>query len=329
MVGAHLLYELARQYSFIRAIKRDSSDLESVRKIFGYYTEAKEAEELFQKIEWCTANINNIPQLSEAFKGITRVYHCAAYISFDPSEEKKLRKVNIEGTANVVNLCISHKIERLCHVSSIAAIGTKPSAKMIDEEGKWNPEGKHNDYAISKYGAEMEVWRGTQEGVDAVIVNPGVIIGPGFWNSGSGQIFTKVDKGLNYHFPKITGFVGVRDVVAAMIQLMDSSIVNQQYILISENCSFKKVFDITAAALSKKKPQRQLKKWMVALGWFFQKIGSLFGSKRTITRESIHGLFEESYYDNSKIRTALNFDFHNMETVIPETAQFYKKDRNH
>lgn len=321
------MYELSKQHNSIRALKRDSSDIDSVRNVFGYYAEAKVADALFQKIEWCTSNINNIPQLSEAFKGITRVYHCAAFISFDPSEEKKLRKVNIEGTANIVNLCISNNIQKLCHVSSIAAIGTKPNEEKIDESGKWNPEAKHNDYAISKYGAEIEVWRGTQEGIDAVIVNPGVIIGPGFWDSGSGKIFKKIDNGLSYHFPKITGFVGVKDVTSAMMQLMDSDIVNEQFILTSENISFKKVFDITAEALSKKKPNRELKKWMIALGWFFQKMGSLFGAKRTITRESIQGLYEESQYDNSKIRTALNFDFSNMETVIQETAKFYKKDR--
>ena len=327
LVGAHLLYELSKAHRSIRAIKRDSSDIEKVKNVFAYYAETNEANMLFQKIEWCTADINNIPQLTEAFQGVNQVYHCAAHVSFDPSEEKKLRKVNIEGTANVVNLCISNQIDKLCHVSSIAAIGSKPNSNEVDETGKWNPEGKHNDYAISKYGAEIEVWRGTQEGVDAVIVNPGVIIGPGFWNSGSGKIFQKIDNGLNYHFPKVTGFVGVSDVVNSMISLMNSNIVNEQFIVISENISFKKVFDLAAETLDRNKPNRQLKKWMIALGWAFQKIGSLFGARQSITRESINGLFEKTFYDNSKIKSALKFDFKKMDSVIQETAEMYKKDK--
>ena len=190
--------------------------------------EAEEARKLFHQIEWKVADLNNIPQLTEAFVDVQHVYHSAALVSFDPADEQELRKVNIEGTANIVNLCISCKVYKLCFVSSIAALGNITNADKIDETGKWNPEGKHNDYAISKYGAEIEVWRGTQEGVNAIIVNPGVIIGPGFWNSGSGKIFKKIDSGLSYYFPKVTGFVGVQDVVKSMIILMNSENVNEQ-----------------------------------------------------------------------------------------------------
>jgi len=326
LVGSHLLYALAANNKKIRATIRPSSDTSQVRKVFGYYSENAEADRFFESIEWVTADVNDIPSLSLAFEGITEVYHCAALISFDPSDEKKLRKVNIEGTANIVNLCIANKISKLCYVSSVAALGSTPNSSEVDENSKWNPEDNHNDYAISKYGAEIEVWRGTQEGVDAVIVNPGVIIGPGFWDSGSGKIFSKIDKGLNYHFPKVTGFVGVQDVVNSMITIMNSTIKNEQFIIVSENLSFESVFKKVAESMNKPEPSKQLRKWMIAMGWIFQKIGSWFGRKRQITRDSINGLYEETYFDNSKLRSKLNFEYTSMDRVLEDTSEVYKKE---
>ncbi|APG60464.1 NAD-dependent epimerase/dehydratase family protein [Christiangramia salexigens] len=324
LIGAHLLFDLALKQDRIRATKRASSDILLTRKIFGYYTSPENADLLFEKIEWVTADLNDVPALSEAFNGVDFVYHCAALISFDPSDEKALRKTNIEGTANLVNLCISNSIKKLCYVSSVAAIGT---ANMPDENTKWNPEENHNDYAISKYGAEIEVWRSSQEGIDVVIANPGIVIGPGIWDAGSGKIFSKVDNGLNYHFPKVSGFIGVQDVVKSMIGLMETNVINEKFILVAENLSFETVLKITAKALEKPLPKKQLKKWMIALGWVVQKAGSWFGGKRQITRESINGLYQETYYNNSKIKEYLDFEFTPVSKVIQDTALYYKKEQ--
>lgn len=326
LVGAHLLYELAQNYERIRATVRPSSDIKAVRKVFGYYTENAEADKLFNRIDWVTADINDIPALTTAFEGIDHVYHCAALISFDPSDEKKLRKINIEGTANVVNLCIARKVKKLCYVSSVAAIGSGPSNTEIDETAKWNAEEDHNDYAISKYGAEIEVWRGTQEGVDTVIVNPGIVVGPGFWDSGSGQIFSRIDRGLKYHFPKVSGFVGVKDVVIAMTRLMESDIKNEKFILVSENLSFEYVLRSTAEYMDRPKPSRQLKKWMITMGWIFQKIGSWFGRKRQVTRDSIRGLYSKTYYNSSRVSETVRLEFTPMHKVFRDTAQLYLKE---
>ncbi|MDR5589292.1 NAD-dependent epimerase/dehydratase family protein [Christiangramia sp. SM2212] len=328
LVGSHLLIELASRNKKLKAIMRSSSDLTKLRKVFGYYAERSEADDLFKRIEWITADINDIPSLNTTFENVSEVYHCAALVSFDPSDEKKLRKINIEGTANIVNLCIANRVKKLCYVSSVAAIGSSSRNGGLDETAKWNPEENHNDYAISKYGAEIEVWRGTQEGVDSVIVNPGVIIGPGFWNSGTGKIFSKIDKGLKYHFPKVTGFVGVKDVVKSIIQLMDSDVRNEQFILVSENISFEKILRISAEAMDKPAPKKQLTKSMVFLGWIFQKIGSLFGAKRQITRESIQGLFTETQFNSSKVKSELNFEFTPMKNVLEETVKIYNSEKN-
>lgn len=328
LVGSHLLLNLLKVGKKVRALHRKNSDLKAVEQVFNYYTSPEEAKRLFQQIEWFEADITNIPQLNKAFKNIQYVYHCAALVSFDPADDKKLRKINIEGTANIVNLCIAFKIEKLCYVSSVAALGKSLNNKEINEHSTWNPEDDHSDYAISKYGAEIETWRGTQEGVPTVIVKPGVIIGPGFWKEGTGKIFSKIDKGMNYHFPKIAGFVGVKDVVDVMQKLMQAEIENEDYILVSENLSFKTVFELTATELGKPKPKKALKKWMLWFGWFFQKIGGFFGAKRSITRNTVNTLFQHSIYNNQKIKKSIGFEFTPMKKVIAETAKFYKEDRS-
>jgi nucleoside-diphosphate-sugar epimerase len=326
LVGSHLLWKLSQTHQSIRAIYRDKRSLEKTQKVFRYYGDNSTAEAAFQKIEWIEADLNDIPALEIAFQNVEEVYHCAAKVSFDPKDVSTLRKINIKGTANIVNLCIAFKVEKLCHVSSIASLGNAKNAEPVTEELTWNPAEDHNDYAISKYGAEIEVWRGSQEGLKVIIVNPGVIIGPGFWDSGSGQIFRKIDTGLKYHFPKVTGFIGVLDVVDIMHKLMKTDIKNQQFILVAENRSFREVFDLTAEQLKKPKPNTELKKWMIALGWIFQKLGSFFGRKRNITRSSIQGLFTETRYSNRKVKELLDYNFTSLQQVIAETSKFYKND---
>lgn len=328
LVGAHLLYKLTANGHNVRAIYRATSNLHKVLEVFSYYTTETKAEQLFKKIEWLEADIIDIPQLSPVFSEVTEVYHCAALVSFSPKDYRKLRKINIEGTANVVNLCIDFKIKKLCFVSSIATLG-KPISdkKRITEDLNWNPENSHSDYAITKYGAEMEVWRASQEGIPVVIVNPGIIIGPGFWNSGSGPLFSRIYKGLNYHFPKTTGFVGVADVIDAMVTLMEQNLFNQRYILVSENLSFAKIMKYTAISIDKKPPQKALRKWMIALGWIFQKLGTVVGIKQQITKADINGLFTTSIYENSKVKSAINFKFTPIQEVIQQTGAIFKKEK--
>lgn len=327
LVGSHLLTDLMKSGKQVRAIHRKNSDFSTVKEVFSYEFEPEEAHEMFHKIEWWEADILNIPALESAFLGIKRVFHCAALISFDPANYMDLRKTNIQGTANIANLCIKHDIEKLCHVSSIATFDKKTGENTITETSNWNPEKNHNPYAITKYGAEIEVWRASQEGVPVVIVNPGVIIGPGNWNSGTGLLFSKVQKGLKYFFPKITGFVGVWDVIKAMRELMDSSIKNEQFIVVSENLSFKTLLEKIAISLNKPVPNRKLRPWMVFLGWGYQKITCFItGKDRKLTRYSKKSIFEKTYYDNKKLKNHLNFHFEEMDTVIFKTGKYFRNN---
>ena len=253
------------------------------------------------------------------------MYHCAALISFDPKDEKQLRKTNIEGTANIVNFCLEYDIKKLCYVSSIAALGNlKEYETTIDEETEWNPELFHSDYAISKYGAEIEVWRGYKEGLPIVIVNPGVILGPGFWKTGSGEIFTKVQKGLLFYTKGITGFVTVNDVVKIMTQLMKSNINGERYIVIAKNISFEKIVTTIAKALNVNSPSIYAKPWITEIVWRIDwLLSTFFNCKRQLSKDMVQSLHSENLISNEKVKRNLDFTFQNVEVYCNEVVTFF------
>ncbi len=328
LVGAHLLAKLVATEEKIRATFRSKEKLAVSKKIFSYYY-AEETDSYFSRIEWAQADITDIPALSDAFQGITNVYHCAGFISFDPSDKEILRKINIEGTANIVNLCLSFNIHKLCHVSSVATLENQFPGKPVTEESNFDLGKNHSWYSITKYAAEIEVWRGSQEGLDVVIVNPGIIIGPGTWNSGSGLLFQKIWEGFSYHFPKTTGFVAVEDVAAIMVQLMNSPIKNERFLLSAENLDFKTLLNTIANVLKKPIPTRSLKPWMLSLGWTLQWIGNkLFGIKRQIPKSSNKSLFEVTIYDSSKIKNALSLEFSPIKDSVEHTGAIFLKEKN-
>lgn len=322
LVGTHLLFHLLNENKQIRAIYRNEKKFENVKHIFNYYS--KDADTLFNKIEWVEADLNNIPQLTEAFKDITHVYHCAAFVSFEPDKFDVLKKTNIKGTANVVNFCISNKVKKLCYVSSIAALGSSLKNEIITEETEWNKEIDNSVYAITKYGAELEVWRGTQEGLDAIIVNPGVIIGPGIWRYGSGSLIKMIYNGLKYYTTGSTGYVDVNDVVKAMIQLVKSDYKNERYILVSENLSFKDFFTKTARYLGVKPPQKEAKTWLLNIAWRLDWLKhKLTGKRRVLSKQTAKSALTETNYSNKKIKEAIGFEFLPIDKSIETTSARY------
>lgn len=327
LVGAHLLFNLLNENQSVRAIYRNEKKFKTVKRIFSYYT--KTPDVLFNSIEWVKADLNNIPDLTEAFNGITHVYHCAAFVSFEPNNFELLRKTNIEGTANIVNQCLSNQVIKLCYVSSIAAIGTPTNnAQLITEDTDWNQEFDNSVYAITKYGAELEVWRGTQEGLDAVIVNPGIIIGPGIWNYGSGSLITMVNKGMTYYTTGSTGYVDVNDVVSCMVTLMKSNIINERYILVSENLSFKDFIYKTANYLNVVPPKKKATKLLLALGWRLDWIKQkLTGKRRLLSKQTAHSALSQSQFSNSKITTAIDYNFTSIDTSLKQTTLAFARDQ--
>lgn len=323
LVGAHLLYHLLKNDEKIRAIYRSKDKIESVKKVFSYYTDDVT---LIDKIEWFKADITEVPAMIPAFIGVKKVYHCAAFISFNPKDYIEMRKINIHGTAIIVNLSIDAKIDKLCFVGSIASVGDSINDQLITEENEWNKELDNSGYSITKFGAEMEVWRASQEGVEVVIVNPGVILGSGFWQSGSGKLFSQVYNGFKYFTEGITGFVGVKDVVKTMILLMESTIKNERFILVSENKTYKDVLFAIADGFGKKRPSKKIKPWQTSILWRFSAfVAKISGVQPLLSKYSARSAHSVSKYSSQKIKDALNYQFENVDTVIKNVCKDYSK----
>lgn len=321
LVGSHLLVKLLQENNEVRAMYRTKKGIEVTKNIFQY----KKELHLFEKINWVKADITDIPSLNKAFENITQVYHCAALISFNSDDEEKLRKTNIEGTANIVNCCIDFGIKKLCHVSSTAALGdAKEPENTIDEETEWNPEKLHGDYAISKYGAEMEAWRGFQEGLEVVIVNPGVIFGFGVPNQGSSILINKVKNGLAFYTKGKTGIVAVEDVVNCMTALMNSSINGAQFCIVAENMSFDKLLFTIANGLNAKKPFYNASKKLTSIAWRIDWFLSFMKlKKRNFTKATAKSSHSSYIYSNSKIKNELNYTFLDLEPYLLNLLQEY------
>jgi nucleoside-diphosphate-sugar epimerase len=325
LVGSHLLIALLENNEKVRAIYRTATALEKTKSLFHNYNKTA----LFDTVEWMQADITDVPSLESVFPNIESVYHCAALISFDPSDEKTLRKTNIEGTANVVNFCLAYQVKKLCYVSSIAALGDlKASEMMVTEETEWNPEIAHSDYAISKYGAEMEVWRGQQEGLSVTVVNPGVILGPGFWDIGSGLLFKQIAKGLPFYTKGISGFVSVTDVVKSMIRSMESENSGNRFIVVAENISYETVVKTIAVALKVKAPNFYIKPWMTEIFWRIDSVlAFLFGKKRKLSQATAQSIHQTDLYSNEKIKSELQFQFEDVTTYILEIGKYFPQKK--
>lgn len=327
LVGSHLLFNLVQKHQKIKAIYRRESTLQRLKKVFSYYTNT--VEELYGKIDWVMADLNDIPALEIAFQDITHVYHCAAFVSFEPNKYNQLRKINIEGTANIVNLSITNSVEKICYVSSIAAIGHHLNPEtLITEQTNWDSEKDNSVYAITKYGAELEVWRGSQEGLNCVIINPGIILGPGFWKGGgSGSLIRSIHKGLDYYPRGSSAYVDIWDTVAIMQQLMESDINNERYIVIAENRSFKSFQDEVAKNLGVKTAKKEASKFLLAVAWRLDWLSSkLFGKRRKLSKQMANSINTKTIYDHSKISKALNYEFETLHKSIKKTCAYYLDD---
>ncbi len=324
LVGAHLLYKLASNNEKVKAIYRNSHKLDNVKNVFSTYTD--DYNTLFNSIEWVEADILDIPSLSEAFKNVSYVYHCAAFVSFEPDKYQLLRRTNIEGTANIVNFCISNNIIKLCYVSSIATIGSSLNNEPITEKTEWNPEVDNSVYAITKYGAEMEVWRATQEGLNAVIINPGVILGAGIWEYGSGSLFKKAYKGLKYFTSGTISLIDINDVVSIMIQLLKSDIVNERFILVAENWNYKQFLQTLAKSVNAKIPEKLASKKLLKLTWKLDWLKSkITGRHRQLTKQIAYSLSSKTNYSSNKIKMSLNYTFKDINKSIIEIGNLYLK----
>jgi dihydroflavonol-4-reductase len=308
-LGSELALQLVLQGNTIRCTKRGSSVIPPI------------LVPVSDSIEWVNADMMDIFALENALNGITHVYHCAAWVSLAQRDKKSMIRTNITGTANLVNLCADRDI-RLLHVSSIAAIGAALPGEMITENHHLEETAENDGYAISKLESEMEVWRGIAEGLNAVIVNPSLIIGPNAGISGSGALFETIRKGFKFYTLGSSGFVDVGDVSKCMIALMNSNIQGERYIISAENRDFKDITAKIAAGFAIKPPAILAKPWMMELAWIAASAAATLTRKApAIDKVSAQTASLTRNYDNTKIKAAIDIEFKPVDDTIKEVCE--------
>jgi dihydroflavonol-4-reductase len=328
-LGSYVVCTLLQKGYDVRAFRRSSSAMHEFDLIFDYFfREASSAERsnILLKLHWVVADINDLPSLEEVLTDIDEVYHCAAMVSFIQKDREAMMECNVEGTANMVNIALLKGVKKFCYVSSIAALGRAKSGDSITEDTKWNDSKNNSNYAISKYKAEKEVWRAAEEGLNVVIVNPGVIMGVGDWHKGSCKLFHLVWKGMPFYTEGVNGYVDVRDVARAMVALTEQSIFSQRFVLVGQNINMHWFLDTVAGLLGKKKPTIKVTKLLSQLAWITEGIkAKITGKKPSLTRETARSSMNQFYYSAAKIERTINFGFTPIEQTLSEACAHYLK----
>lgn len=323
ILGRVIVLELLKRGKTVRATKRKTSNLEEVRHSFKFYTE--NPNEFFNKIEWVHIDFDDIDSLKIAVNGVEEVYHCAAKVSFHPDARKKMYHTNIDGTKNLLYACENSSVKKFCFVSSIAVLDGFNENGMMDEDSDFNSKLEHSAYAESKHFSEMEVWRASAEGLNVVIVNPGMIIGSGNWNESSGLIYENFTKGFT--FSGGTSYVDVRDVAKISVELMEKNIFGERFILISENKRYSEMTNFVRNKLGKSTPKILSKSVLnfakilnFCFGWFIP-------SLKMANKVNIESVTNLNPVSNQKIRERLDYQFIPVEESLDFHLKNYRQDK--
>ncbi|MFP4556474.1 MAG: NAD-dependent epimerase/dehydratase family protein [Bacteroidales bacterium] len=308
LIGSHLIYALLKQGRKVRVLKRSTSDTDIVRWLIDYYD--KNLTELIKNIDWVEGDVDNYHSVFGALKDVKEVYHCAAMVSFSKSNQNRMLEVNVQGTANMVDASLEHGVKKFCHVSSVASLGSATESEMVDEEAIFGKSKGKSGYAISKFRSEMEVWRGIDSGLNAIIVNPSVVIGPGNWNTGSGLILRTIANGFPFYTLGVTGYVDVRDVVDLMIKGMQNEAWGKRFVINGQNISHRQVFTYIAKAMGKKEPSIRVYPWMSNIAWRAASFVG-FATRKTpsLTRDTARSAHTKTYYSAKRAKEQLGIEF--------------------
>ncbi|HOG67710.1 MAG TPA: NAD-dependent epimerase/dehydratase family protein, partial [Bacteroidales bacterium] len=301
--------------------KRSESDLNRIKKTFAIYNDS--FDDYSHQIEFINGNLLEIHSIREALKEVSQVYHCAALVSFQPRDKHVIVQTNYNCTANLVNACLEIENIQFCYVSSVSTLGLTKQGETLNETNCWKESRGNSLYAISKYVAEREVWRATKEGLKAFIVNPSIILGPGDWKTDSSQLIAKVAKGISFYTEGVMGFVDVRDVAEIMVLLMDVEMKNERFIISSENLSYKELFKIITDTFEKKKPSFKLSPCILQLAWRICYPMTLFGFQPLITKEIANSASKQIFYDNTKIKNFLNYQFIPIKKSVADIGKIF------
>ena len=324
LLGSHVVVQLLEKETKIRALKRQNSDLSLVKKIVTRHFE--DSESAFNRIEWVDADLSDYQSLEDAMNNVDEVYHCAGIVSFCPEDKEQILRINVEGVKNMVDVALESNVKKFCHVSSIASLG-RAREGFVDENCVWEDSKNNSLYSVSKYKGELEVWRGISKGLNAIIVNPSIILGAGDWNSGSAELFRTAYKELPFYTFGINGFVDVNDVARSMLLLMEQNKFGNQYVISAANVPYRKLFNMMATHLGKRKPYIPVRKFLGGIAWRFFRIVSKFtGRKPLITKETARTANKKHFYSSEKLIRETGFQFSPIERTIAEICFVFKKE---
>lgn len=305
LIGSYITHALVKSNHKVRVLVRPTSDLSPIK-------------ELIDKIEVVEGDILDISQLDDAFNGVTTVIHAAALISFNSKDNRAIQKTNIEGTANMVNLSLDHKIAKFIHISSIAAIGNSTSTPTLDEKSKWNPDFSYSQYAISKHQAELEVWRASEEGLNTLIVNPSVVLSPINERVSNAKI---INHAIDYGYFTINGSINVvdiRDVVLAIMQLLNSTIHNQRFILNAGAISYTELISEVRNHHHLKKPTVVLPSWFLRLYIIIKQLFAFLfrTAPSSITLNALTVIAAKNHFSGNKITKTTGLEYKPIKETI-------------
>jgi nucleoside-diphosphate-sugar epimerase len=324
ILGRVIVLELLKKGKNVRASKRPASNLNEVKDSFRFYTE--NPDDFFNKIEWVDIDFEDIDSLQHALNGVEEVYHCAAKVSFHPKDEKEMYHTNIKGTENLLFACEGSDVKKFLHVSSVAVLDGFNEKGELDEESDFNPKIEHPAYAISKHLSEMEVWRASAEGLNTIIINPGIIIGSGNWNQSSGELFSTFEDN-NFTFSGGSSYVDVRDVAAIAIELMEKNTFGERFILVADNKRYAAVGEQIRKRLGLKNARilsnTELNAGRIAnlfLGWLIPKL-------RIVTKNNIESITSFNTISHQKVKERLGYQFISVEESIDFHLENYINDK--
>lgn len=319
-LGSHLAISLLQHGYAVTAIKRGGSSLlefDTICAMRGVKTD------LLAHLEWKECDILDTFAVADVMQGVDYVFHTAAVVSFWAKKRDEMMQTNVQGTANVVNCALEAGVKKLCYASSVAALGREKDGDVVDENTPWRDSKYNTMYAISKYLAEMEVWRGVEEGLDAVIVNPGIILGEGLWHKGSCRLIDTAYKGMAFYTKGQSGYVDVLDVCRAMIQLIESPIKNRRFVMVSDNLTFKDFFTRVAAGFGKRGPAIAAGNVLTQLARIYYGIKALAGKEPLVTKETARNSQKKFTYISNSIKNELGFVFTPFDESVARICKAY------
>jgi dihydroflavonol-4-reductase len=324
-LGAHLTCALLKKGYVVTALKRPEASLHEFLYISGLYF-GHDQSLVAKNLKWVEGDITDYESIVYHLNSDYWVFHCAALVSFNKKDIQKLFTTNITGTENVVNACLFKGCKKLIYASSTAAIGKSKNNTLTNEKDEWDDKEEPSHYSISKYYAELEVWRGIEEGLNAVIVNPPIILGPCNWEKGTGRFFLNAARNFPFYTAGSNAFVYVKDVANTMISLAESEITAERFLVVAENLKFQALMNLISDAFEKKRPRILVPKWLSEIAWRWYGLMSIINGKPgLITKESAKSSFKTTYYSNQKIKDTFGFEFVSIKHAVEETVEAFKK----